>query len=138
MDDTEEVARNRYVMVRSPKVSYEYTSLCYFVRRFVSPNGADGFPGHLSFLPSIYNYHSRGLLETATLSVAQMAAYNQFGGEKFRMLSYKSHGRAIRMMQDMIQSEEQATDDKVIASILLFCTLKVRIHSSIAFSLGCV
>lgn len=64
------------------------------------------------------------MLETATLSVASMAAYNQFGGEKFKVQSYREHGRTIRMIQDMLQAEDQATDDKVIASVLLLCTLK--------------
>ncbi|KAK0714095.1 hypothetical protein B0T26DRAFT_678350 [Lasiosphaeria miniovina] len=111
-------------IVRAPEACYEDVSLFYFVRRFVSPNPADGFPGHLSFLPGLYDSHSNGLLETATLSVAQMAAYNKFGGEKFRVQSYRNYGRAIRMLQGIIGTEEQATDDKVIASILLLCTLK--------------
>lgn len=55
-----------------------------------------------------------------------MAAYNQFGGSKFRLESYLNHGRAIRMLQETILSEDQATDDKVIATILLLCSLKVR------------
>lgn len=53
-----------------------------------------------------------------------MAAYNNFVGEKFKVESYKNYGRAIKMMQDIIKTEDQATDDKVIASILLLCTLK--------------
>jgi hypothetical protein len=53
-----------------------------------------------------------------------MAAYNKFGGDKFRMQSYRNYGRAIRMLQDIIRSEDQATDDKVIMSVLLLCTLK--------------
>jgi hypothetical protein len=109
---------------RAPEPCYDHVSLFYFIHRFVSPNPEDGFPGHLSFLPSLYNSHSHGLLEVATLSVAQMAAYNKFGGDKFRVQSYKNYGRAIRMLQDIIGSEEQATDDKVITSILLLCVLK--------------
>lgn len=97
----------------------------------MSPNPADGFPGHLSFLPSLYDSYSHGLLETATLSVAQMAAYNKFGGDKFRVQSYKNYGKAIRMLQDLVQSEDQVTDDKVIASVLLLCTLKVCIRHRI-------
>lgn len=111
-------------VVRAPTPSYEDVSLFYFIRRFVSPNPADGYPGHLSSLPSLFNWHSQGLLEVATLSVAQMAAYNQFGGGKFRMQSYRNYGRAIRMLQDIIKSEDRATDDKVIMSILLLCMLK--------------
>ncbi|KAK0718606.1 hypothetical protein B0T26DRAFT_713738 [Lasiosphaeria miniovina] len=61
-----------------------------------------------------------------------MAAYNKFGGEKFRLQSYKNCGRAIRMLQDIVGTEEQATDDKVLASILLLCTLKVRITAAAA------
>lgn len=111
-------------VARAPDPSYDDVSLFYFVRRFVSPNPEDGFPGHLSFLPSLYDQRSQGLLEMATLSVAQMAAYNKFGGEKFRVRSYGYYGRALRMLQDIIRSEDQATDDKVITSILLLCTLK--------------
>ncbi|AEO71237.1 uncharacterized protein THITE_2147922 [Thermothielavioides terrestris NRRL 8126] len=111
-------------IVRAPDPSYDDVSLFYFVRRFVSPNPEDGFPGHLSFLPSMYDSRSQGLLENATLCVAQMAAYNKFGGEKFRVQSYRHYGRAIRMLQEIIRSEDQATDDKVITSILLLCTLK--------------
>ncbi|KAL2177417.1 uncharacterized protein P884DRAFT_223917 [Thermothelomyces heterothallicus CBS 202.75] len=111
-------------LVRAPDPSYDDVSLSYFVRRFVSPNPTDGFPGHLSFLPSLYDSHSQGLLEAATLTVAQMAAYNKFGGERFRVQSYRNYGRAIRMLQDIIRSEHQATDDRVITSVLLLCTLK--------------
>lgn len=53
-----------------------------------------------------------------------MAAYNRFGGDKFRVESYKNYGRAIRMLQTIIVSDDQATDDKVITSILLLCMLK--------------
>ena len=108
---------------RAPDPCYDHVSLFYFIHRFVSPNRDDGFPGHLSFLPSLYDSHSHGLLEAATLSVAQMAAYNKFGGEKFRVQSYENYSRAIRMLQNLIQSEEQATDDKVITSVLLLCML---------------
>jgi hypothetical protein len=111
-------------LARAPDPCYDHVSLFYFIHRFVSPNPEDGFPGHLSFLPSLYDLHSHGLLEAATMSVAQMAAYNKFGGEKFRVQSYKHYGRAIRMLQNAIASEEQATDDKVITSILLLCVLK--------------
>ena len=111
-------------LARAPEPCYDHVSLFYFIHRFVSPNPEDGFPGHLSFLPSLYDSHNHGLLEAATLSVAQMAAYNKFGGEKFRVQSYKNYGRAIRMLQTTIASEDQATDDKVITSILLLCVLK--------------
>lgn len=111
-------------LVRAPAISYDHASLCYFVSRFVSPDPADGYPGHLSFLPGIYDGYKHGLLETATMSVAQMAAYNKFGGDRFKVESYQNYGRAIRMLRDTIQSEDQATDDKVITAILLLCTLK--------------
>ncbi|GAB1313184.1 Sterol uptake control 2 [Madurella fahalii] len=113
-----------HAVARAPEPCYDHVSLFYFIHRFVSPNPEDGFPGHLSFLPSLYDSHGHGLLEVATLSVAQMAAYNKFGGEKFRVQSYKNYGRAIRMLQSIIGSEDQATDDKVITSILLLCVLK--------------
>jgi hypothetical protein len=56
------------------RLSYDQVLLRYFIRRFVSPNGSDGFPGHLTFLPGLYDCHNQGILETATLSVASMAA----------------------------------------------------------------
>ncbi|KAM5369007.1 hypothetical protein ACJZ2D_009210 [Fusarium nematophilum] len=111
-------------IVRHPGLSYDHVSLCYFVRRFVSPDEEDGFPGHLSFLPSLYNHHNHGVLEIATLSVAQMATYNQFGCSQLRMQSFKNCGRAIRMLQECIQSDDQAMDDRVITTILLLCTHK--------------
>lgn len=86
----------------------------------------DGFPGHLTFLPNMFDHHGQGVLELATLSVAKMAAYNQFGGDEFRLQSYQTYGKAIRSLQDLIQQETEATDDKVLAAILLLCTLKVR------------
>jgi hypothetical protein len=58
----------------------------------------------------------------ATLSVASMASYNQFGGETFKMQSYKTYGHTIRMIQDTIQIEDQTTNDKVIAAVLLMHT----------------
>jgi len=114
----------------------------------------------LSFLPGLLyddTYFQRrqsgvgvgsgDLLETATLSVAQMAAYNRFGGDKFKYQSYRNYGRAIRMLRDAMASQTQGqlpqgpsgrdpadgpeegkgneiTDDKVVAAILLLCTLK--------------
>lgn len=100
-------------------------SLCYFIRRFVSPNGTNSFPGHLSFLPGLYNHYNHGVLETATLSVASMAAYNKFGGEVFKMKSYKEYGETIRMIQEIITDENRVIDDGVIAAVLLLCILKV-------------
>ncbi|KAH6842196.1 hypothetical protein B0I37DRAFT_345154 [Chaetomium sp. MPI-CAGE-AT-0009] len=111
------------ILPRAPDPCYDNTSLFYFIQRFVTPNREDGFPGHLSSLPSLYDSHSHGLLEAATLSVAKMAAYNRFGGEKFRVQSYENHSRAIRLLQNIIQSEEEVTDDKVIMSVLLLCML---------------
>jgi hypothetical protein len=107
-------------------VSTDDLSLCYFVRRFVSPDGMDGFPGHLTFLPGMFDHYGEGVLEQATLSVAKMAAYNQFGGDEFRLQSYQTYGRAIKSLQEAIRQESNVTDDKVLASILLLCTLKVR------------
>ncbi|KAK4139483.1 uncharacterized protein C8A04DRAFT_40697 [Dichotomopilus funicola] len=112
---------------RAPDPCYDTASLSYFISRFVTPNPEDGFPGHLSHLPALYDAHSSGgggLLEAATLAVAQMAAYNRFGGNRFKMESYRHYGRAIKMLRDNIASEETATDDKVITSILLLCALK--------------
>ncbi|RSL47091.1 hypothetical protein CEP54_013555 [Fusarium duplospermum] len=111
-------------IIRQPTQSCDNVSLTYFVRRFVSPDEGDGFPGHFSFLPDLYDHYKHGLLETATLSVAQMAAYNQFGGEELRTHSFRNYGRAIRSLQESIQTDSQAVDDKVIATILLLCTFK--------------
>lgn len=120
-------------LIRAPEACYDDIALFYFTRRFVTPDGGDGFPGHLTFLPGLFDHHNRGLLEIATLSVAQMATYNQFGGDEFRLQSYKNYGKAIRMLQDIIRSEDQVTDDKVIMSILLLCTLKVRGHANMVW-----
>ncbi|KAH8657349.1 hypothetical protein BGZ61DRAFT_371385 [Ilyonectria robusta] len=113
---------SRHAIVRNPGISYEQVSLAYFAHRFISQDDGDGFPGHFSFLPDLYDDHNRGLLETATLSVAQMAAYNQFGGDGFRTQSFKNYGRVIRMLRESMQSDDQAIDDKVITTILLLCT----------------
>ncbi|KAF4998638.1 hypothetical protein FGRMN_2964 [Fusarium graminum] len=112
-------------MVRHPTESYENISLCYFIRRFVSPRDDDGLPGHFTFLPSLYDHHKTGLIETATLSVAQLAAYNHLGKEELRTESMKNYGRVIKGLQQSIQSDDQAMDDKVIATILLLCAYKV-------------
>uniref|UniRef100_A0A0D2YAT5 Uncharacterized protein n=1 Tax=Fusarium oxysporum (strain Fo5176) TaxID=660025 RepID=A0A0D2YAT5_FUSOF len=87
-------------------------SLCYFVRRFVSPDDDDGFPGHFSFLPSLFDHYKDGLVETATLSVAQLAAYNHLGNEELRTRSLRNYGRVIKGLQQTIQSDDQAMDDK--------------------------
>lgn len=116
---------SRHAIVRNPGISYEQVSLAYFAHRFISQDDGDGFPGHFSFLPDLYDDHNRGLLETATLSVAQMAAYNQFGGDGFRTQSFKNYGRVIRMLRESMQSDDQAMDDKVITTILLLCTHNV-------------
>ncbi|KAH7129850.1 hypothetical protein B0J13DRAFT_509161 [Dactylonectria estremocensis] len=111
-------------IVRQPDQSYDTVSLFYFVRRFVSPDDGDGFPGHFSFLPDLYDHYKHGLLETATLSVSQMAAYNQLGGEELRTQSLRNYASAIRSLQECIRSDDQAIDDRVIATILLLCTYK--------------
>ncbi|KAI6765150.1 hypothetical protein HG531_012249 [Fusarium graminearum] len=112
-------------IIRQPVQSYDDMSLCYFVRRFVSPDEGDGFPGHFSFLPSLFNHHKDGgLVETATLSVAQLAAFNHLGNEELRTRSLRNYGRVIKGLQQSIQSDAQALDDSVIATILLLCTYK--------------
>lgn len=105
------------------EVSRDDISLCYFVSRFVTPNEDDNLPGHLSFLPSLYKQYTQGVLELATLSVAQMAAYNQFGEDRLRLQSYQNYGHAIRALQKTIQTEE-VTDDRVLAAVLLLCMFK--------------
>ncbi|KAI0204188.1 hypothetical protein F4808DRAFT_448873 [Astrocystis sublimbata] len=106
------------------QVEYDDISLCYFVRRFVTPDENDNLPGHLSFLPSLFQNNHHGLLESATLSVAQMAAYNQFGSHKFRLRSYQNYARAVRALRQTIQSEDEVTDDRVLAAVLLLCMFK--------------
>ncbi|KAI0968931.1 hypothetical protein F4678DRAFT_192316 [Xylaria arbuscula] len=106
------------------EVSYDDVSLCYFVRRFVTPDENDNLPGHLSFLPSLFNHEGHGLLELATLSVAQMAAFNQFRGDKFRIQSYQNYGRALQALRKTIQTEDEVTDDRVLAAVLLLCMFK--------------
>ncbi|KAF5549856.1 sterol uptake control 2 [Fusarium mexicanum] len=118
------VRRRSVAMVRHPTQSYDDMSLCYFVRRFVSPDDDDGFPGHFTFLPSLFDHYKDGLVETATLSVAQLAAYNHLGNEELRTRSLRNYGRVIKGLQQSIQSDDQAMDDKVIATILLLCTYK--------------
>ncbi|ENH64861.1 Sterol uptake control protein 2 [Fusarium oxysporum f. sp. cubense race 1] len=118
------IRRRSVAMVRHPTQSYDNMSLCYFVRRFVSPDDDDGFPGHFSFLPSLFDHYKDGLVETATLSVAQLAAYNHLGNEELRTRSLRNYGRVIKGLQQTIQSDDQAMDDKVIATILLLCTYK--------------
>lgn len=112
-------------LIRPPDPSHDDLSLCYFVRRFASPDRGDGFPGHFSFLPGLYDHYQSGLLETATLSVSQLAAYNQFGKEELLTHSLKNYGAVIRGLQEIINSGEQAVDDRVVATILLLCTWKV-------------
>ncbi|ETS75781.1 hypothetical protein PFICI_12725 [Pestalotiopsis fici W106-1] len=106
-------------------ISYDEVSLCYFIRRFVTPCEAkDNFPGHLSFLPSLYRHHDHGILELATLAVAQMAAFNQFGGNTFRLQSYQNYGRTVAVLRNCIQNEIDITDDRVLASVILLCLFK--------------
>lgn len=105
-------------------LSDEHVSLCYFVRRFTSPDGTDSFPGHLTFLPDLFNHQGQGLLEVATLSVSQMAAFNQFGSDRFRMQAYRNYGRALGILQSSILSDEEVADDRLLAAVLLLCTFK--------------
>lgn len=114
-------------IIRHPKLSYDNFSLYYFIRRFVSPKNGDGFPGHFSFLPDLYDHYQHGLLETATLGVSQLAAYTNFGGEELRTQSLRNYVSVIRNLQEILQLGDQVIDDKVIATILLLCTYKVRI-----------
>ncbi|KAJ8124255.1 hypothetical protein O1611_g9386 [Lasiodiplodia mahajangana] len=112
-------------IIPQPEVSYDEVSVCYFIRRFVTPDDNDNLPGHLTFLPSLYNKQdSHGLLELATLSVAQMAAYNHFGGDRFRLQSYQNYGRALGALRKSIQSEDEVTDDRVLAAVLLLTMFK--------------
>jgi hypothetical protein len=120
---------NVSLIATSISPTHEDISLCYFVSRFVSPNGMDGFPGHLSFLTRLFDHHRHGLMELATLTVAQMAAYNQFRDEGLRLESYRNYGRTIKSLQKAIHCDEEVKDDRVIATVLLLCILKVSTHS---------
>ncbi|TGJ79739.1 hypothetical protein E0Z10_g9025 [Xylaria hypoxylon] len=53
-----------------------------------------------------------------------MAAYNQFGGEKFRLQSYQNYGRALQVLRKAIQVEDEVTDDRVLTAVLLLCMFK--------------
>ncbi|KAF3007242.1 hypothetical protein E8E14_009334 [Neopestalotiopsis sp. 37M] len=127
-DATDVVVKDRGTaasLAPSLPISYDEVSLCYFIRRFVTPGEAkDSFPGHLSFLPSLYSPHDHGILELATLAVAQMAAFNQFGGNTFRLQSYQNYGRTVVALRNRIQNEADVTDDRVLASVLLLCLFK--------------
>ncbi|CRK41797.1 hypothetical protein BN1723_005190 [Verticillium longisporum] len=112
------------VIYRSPELPDDQISLCYFVKRFVSPDDTDGVSGHLSFLPALYDHSNRGILETATMSVAHYAAFNRHGSERFRLQSYRYYSRTIKMLQEAMQVEGSATDDKIVTTILLMCMLK--------------
>ncbi|KAF4119940.1 hypothetical protein GMORB2_3628 [Geosmithia morbida] len=94
-------------------------SLCYFVRRFVSPGCSDSYPGHLTFLPDILDTDNHGLLELATLSVAQIAAFNQYGGDQLLRNAHKNHGRAIRQLRDAINANTLYPDDKSTTAVLM-------------------
>ncbi|KAI4594162.1 hypothetical protein KJ359_008704 [Pestalotiopsis sp. 9143b] len=53
-----------------------------------------------------------------------MAAFNQFGGNNFRVQSYQNYGRTVTALRNCIQSEADVTDDRVLASVLLLCLFK--------------
>ncbi|KAF5574281.1 c6 transcription [Fusarium pseudoanthophilum] len=114
-------------LVRFPIIDLcddDRASLSYFIHRFVARNRADSYPSNMTCLPSILTHDGHGLLEVTTLSVAQMAAYNQLGCDRLRVQSYRNYGRAIGMLQDTISSGQGVTDDKVLAAVLLLCTFK--------------
>lgn len=106
--------------------SLEHMSLCYFVRRFVSPNYADSYPGHLSFLPGLLNFDNYGILELATMSVAQIATYNIYGGSQLLQNAYGNYGRAITALRDMVETETLPADDRTTSAIMLLCNFMVR------------
>ena len=97
----------------------------------------------MTWLPGLFNqYDQKGPFELATLSVAQMAAFNKFGSPKFRDESYKNHGKALKALHNVIMGVTEATeegvegepvqpkpkidptDDKVLATVLLLCAYK--------------
>ncbi|PNP79730.1 hypothetical protein FNYG_06823 [Fusarium nygamai] len=121
------VQSQRTTLVMSPIIDLcedDRASLSYFIHRFVARNRADSYPSNMTCLPTILTHDGHGLLEVTTLSVAQMAAYNQLGCDRLRVQSYRNYGRAIGMLQDTISSGQGVTDDKVLAAVLLLCTFK--------------
>ncbi|KAH8882070.1 hypothetical protein GQ53DRAFT_734427 [Thozetella sp. PMI_491] len=118
-----EVARQRYVHIpQQLAVSREEFPLCYFFRRFVSPScSSSKFPGHLSFLFDLHSQHERGCLELATLSAAQMAAFNHFREKSLLHHSYQNHAAAIRVLHEDLQSQSGTISDRTVASVLLLC-----------------
>ncbi|KAM0272211.1 hypothetical protein ACHAQH_008793 [Verticillium albo-atrum] len=58
------------------------------------------------------------------MSVAQYAAFNRYGSERFRLQSYRNYSRTIKMLQEAMQVEGSVTDDKIVTTILLLCMLK--------------
>jgi hypothetical protein len=115
--------------IASPRASLtpcrEQTSLCYFISRFVAPRANSSFPGHLSFLYDLYSLQDRGSLELATLSAAQMAAFNRFGAQDLLSESYKNQNAAIRLLQNTLETGNGAIDDRTIGTILLLCIVAV-------------
>ncbi|EGY17083.1 uncharacterized protein VDAG_08247 [Verticillium dahliae VdLs.17] len=58
------------------------------------------------------------------MSVAHYAAFNRHRSERFRLQSYRYHSRTNKMLQEAMQIEGFATDDKIVTTILLMCMLK--------------
>ncbi|CRK41810.1 hypothetical protein BN1723_005203 [Verticillium longisporum] len=58
------------------------------------------------------------------MSVAHYPAFNRHGSERFRLQSYRYHSRTMKMLQEAMQIEGFATDDKIVTTILLMCMLK--------------
>ncbi|KAH8894662.1 hypothetical protein GQ53DRAFT_716393 [Thozetella sp. PMI_491] len=116
---------NALARVVSPRPSLtpcrEQTSLCYFISRFVYPRATNTFPGHLSFLYDLYSLQDRGSLELATLSAAQMAAFNRFGAPELLSESYKNQNTAIRLLYKTLETGNGVIDDRTIGTVLLLC-----------------
>ncbi|KAH7024636.1 uncharacterized protein B0I36DRAFT_366565 [Microdochium trichocladiopsis] len=107
-----------------PTQCREQQSLCYFMSRFVARNMSDPFPGHLSFLYDLYDGDHMSSLELATLSAAEMTAYNKFGVPEMKQRAYRHRGAALRALSTSLGSSDRNVrfSDKTIGTVLLLAT----------------
>ncbi|KXJ85885.1 hypothetical protein Micbo1qcDRAFT_190807 [Microdochium bolleyi] len=107
-----------------PIQSREHQSLCYFMSRFVARGMAGPFPGHLGFLYDLYDPDHLSSLELATLSAAEMTAYNKFGVPEMKQRAYRNRGAAIRALSTALSSPDRNVrfNDKTIGTVLLLAT----------------
>ena len=110
-----------------PTQCREQQSLCYFMNRFVARKVAAPFPGHLSFLYDLYDGSNMTSLEMATLSTAEMTAYNKFGIPELKQRAYRHRGAALRGLSAALSSPDRDVrfNDKTIGTVLLLGTFAV-------------